>query len=327
MEDSIDLNELLKKLQKKDDLPEESSTSVLDDEEESIRRPIQFVCNDIITSFGNTNVEEGNAQLKIYKKELYASRKKKPVTLSVFDSNADLKKMYDIQMKRLKLSNELAKECTNAVLTVKNKVKGIRKQTLDSYEKYKKEINTAVDKWNRTADDISTLNNKSVKSEHMNVERDWNKMVEVNDKIQMLGGGGSALRRLDHAKSFGVNPSESSVARAKDFDDKKIVHENIHWRLRNSVESVSAKLLQKRSSENERNIFNCTSDSIIKGKTQIRNAITKYNVEDSALKYEVDMLQQSLQSKNVSTKTVLHNVMMQIEYNDHTNRSSLSLLI
>ena len=117
------------------------------------------------------------------------------------------------------------------------------------------------------------------------------------------------------------------MARAKDFDDKKIVPENIHWRLRNSVESVSAKLLQKRSSENERNIFNCTSDSIIKGKTQIRNAITKYNVEDSALKYEVDMLQQSLQSKNVSTKTVLHNVMMQIEYNDHTNRSSLSLLI
>ena len=93
------------------------------------------------------------------------------------------------------------------------------------------------------------------------------------------------------------------------------------------VSSVSSKLLEARSRENERIIFNCTSDSIIKGKSEIRDAITKYNVEDSALKYEVDMLQQSLQSKHVSTDTVLHNIMMQIEYNDHTNRASLSSLI
>lgn len=160
----------------------------------------------------------------------------------------------------------------------------------------------------------------------MKVEKDWNRLVEVNDKIQMLSGGGPALKRLDYAKSFGAIPSESTVARAKDFDDKKILHENIHWRLRNSVESVSAKLLQKRESENERNVFNCTSDSIIRGKAKIRNAITKYNVEDSALKYEVDMLQQALMRQNVSAKTVLHNILAHIEYNDHTNRSSLSSL-
>lgn len=327
MEDSIDLNELLEKLQNKDEVSKESSTNNLDNEEESIRRPIQFVCKDIIVAFGNTDVEVGNTQIKNYKKELYTSRKKKPLTLSVFNSNEDLKKLYKIQMKRLQLSNELAKECTNAVVRVKRNVNGIRQQTLDSFEKYKKQINASVDKWNRTADDISTLNNKSVKSEHMQVERDWNKMVEVNDKIQMLSGGGSAMKRLDYAKSFGAKPTESTVARAKDFDDKKILHENIHWRLRNSVDSVSSKLLEARSRENERIIFNCTSDSIIKGKSQIRDAITKYNVEDSALKYEVDMLQQSLQGKNVSTDTVLHNIMMQIEYNDHTNRASLSSLI
>jgi hypothetical protein len=325
MEDSIDLNELLKKLQNKDELSEATSSG-LKQEEESILRPIQFVCNDIIASFGNANVVEGNAQLKNYKRELYTARKKKPLTLSVFNSNADLKKLYDIQVKRLHLSNELAKECTDAVIEVKNNVKGIRKQTIDSFEKYKKQITTATDKWNRTADDISTLNNKSVKGDHMKVEKDWNRLVEVNDKIQMLSGGGPALKRLDYAKSFGAIPSESTVARAKDFDDKKILHENIHWRLRNSVESVSAKLLQKRESENERNVFNCTSDSIIRGKAKIRNAITKYNVEDSALKYEVDMLQQALMRQNVSAKTVLHNILAHIEYNDHTNRSSLSSL-
>ena len=328
MEESIDLNELLQHLQKKEeksnDVSSEQSNPV-----ETILRPIQFICNDIIKSYGNTNVEQGNVDLNNYKKELVTRTKKKPIGLSNFPSSthSDLKKLYEIQMKRLTLSNILAKECTDAVSKVKKSVERVRKETLKSFDQYKTNIENACEVWNQKADDISKLNNRTVKGNHMQIENDWNRLVENNDKIQVLSGGGSALRRLDLATTLGSTPSESIVGRAKQFDEKKSLHENIHWRLRNSVDSVSANLLQKRREENERNVLNSTSDAIIRAKAAVRDSITHYTVEDASLKYEVDMLQQALSGKNVSTDSVLHNIMLEVEWNEYKNRQTLSALL
>ena len=116
-------------------------------------------------------------------------------------THSDLKKLHEIQMKRLHLSNMLAKQCTDAVSQVKKRVENVRGDTLRSFEQYKKQSDNACDEWNKKADYVGKKALEKMKDELQAGKKPY--------KLQLVGleFGGKPVE--DYAPDFWLISPES----------------------------------------------------------------------------------------------------------------------
>ena len=291
-------------------------------------RLLHFICNDVIRAYCDTNKNDSINKIKSLQKELRSNKVLPKSTSFVLPSNAspDLKKLFQIETERMNETNRLAEKCMSAIKTMKNTVDTVRTTTSKWLTEKKKLIEKKVTNWNKKADNIARKQLKTVINNQKIVEKDWAKIVKTNNNFETLRGG-SATHRLELANDLGYEASESCFARAKKYDTSKNIHETVHWRLRDTVESVSNNILEKAINENEKTVQQTISNAAAKGQEEIQEALIAYKLKDTTLKYESEMLQSQLKKQGISTNAILHQIINQLEHFNKKHRLMLAKTI
>ena len=298
-----------------------------------VERPLQLICYDILSAYGVRDPNEGDTRLKALKEELKGGKSRadnvlggKKFTLNNV-SNGELKRLLELQRKRVSISNAMENACIAAVAQVSKKVSSDRERMKSWLKKREQTIEAKRQKWNNKADQLAKKHGKIVSENRRVVEGDWNNLVGRHQSLKLVGGGGSTLERLEMAKTFGVDPTESTIGRAKAYERSKSVHESVHWGLRNAVEKVTdAYAAESRENTND-TIFNATNDTINNGHQRIRDAIAEYNVADAPLKYETEILQQGLNRQGITTVAVMSATLEELVNANRENRATLQKLL
>lgn len=296
-------------------------------------RPLQLICYDILSAYSARDPNEGDARLKALKEELKGGKSKTKnilggtkFTLNVC-SNGELQRLLEVQRKRVNISNAMESACVGAVTRVGKKVSSDRERMKSWLKKREQIIETRRQTWNSKADQLAKKHGRIVSENRRVVEGDWNSLVGQHQSLKLVGGGGSTSERLEVAKTFGVDPTESTIGRAKTYERSKSVHESVHWGLRNAVEKVTeAYTAESRENMND-TIFNTTNDTINNGYQLVRDAIAEYNVADVPLKYETDILQQGLNRQGITTVAVMSATLEELVNTNRANRATLQKIL
>jgi len=344
MTTTINLNDLLKNFELKNTIPENTFVKetpkdtdthktvgllCIKEQSPNAQRPFQSICNDIVRAFSDPNIEEGNKRLTQLKRELLRGKKgKKEINFSLTGmSDVDLKELYKTEKKRIDASQRLANVCVATVDQVQSDVRSVREKTTRLLSEKETLVDTKRVSWNKKADKISKKHLKIVSNNHKIIEKDWNKMLKQNEVLESLQGGGSALHRLEMAQELGGTPSETCIGRAKIYDKSKAIHETVHWRLRDVVDNVTQEYIDRIQKENETNLTRITAKTIADAKESIRKATSDYYIEDSPLKYEVEMLRRVLKEKGVSSQAVTQSIIENLQYVEGKNRHRLGAIL
>lgn len=298
-----------------------------------IERPLQLICYDILSAYSVRDPNEGDARLKALKEELKGGEGKtnnilggKKFTLNNH-SNSELQRLLELQRKRISVSNAMESACIAAVAHVSEKVSIDRERMKSWLKTREKTIEARRQKWNSKADRLAKKHGKVVSENRRIVEGDWNNLVGRHQSLKLVGGGGSTVERLEMAKTFGVDPTESTVGRAKTYERSKSVHESVHWGLRNAVEKVTDAYAAESREHTNDTIFNTTNDTINNGHQRIRDAIAEYNVVDAPLKYETEILQQGLDRQGITTVAVMSATLEELVNTNRENRAALQKIL
>lgn len=299
-----------------------------------VERPLQLICYDILSAYGVRDPDEGDARLKALKEELTKVGESrtdnvlggKKFTLNNV-SNGELKRLLELQRKRVSISNAMENACIGAVAQVSKKVSGDRERMKSWLKKREDTIEAKRQKWNTKADQLAKKHGNVVSENRRVVEGDWNNLVGRHQSLKLIGGGGSTLERLEMAKTFGADPTESTIGRAKTYERSKSVHESVHWGLRNAVEKVTDAYASESRENTNDTIFNATNDTINNGHQRIRDAIAEYNVADAPLKYETEILQQGLNRQGITTVAVMSATLEELVNANRENRATLQKIL
>jgi hypothetical protein len=345
---TIDLNELLQRIEVENTIPDKISSlegggataathetvGVLKlkptPPKETKTRSIPHVCHDIV----NMILDGGSSRVEELKEEL---RRKKDLALAdkegyspLASSDPDLVELYETERKRAILTQQLADSCIAAVNKVQKNVGNVREKTKRTSSLSDKLVKTKRDAWNRKADQISKKHINIVTKNHKIVEKDWQRLLEANEgekNLHALQGGGSAAQRLNFAKDLGCQPTDTCINRAKIYDKSRAVHEAVHWRLRDVVQNVTTDYANRAEEINRSNMERFVQGAVMEARNSLRQAESDYVVSDAPLKYEVDMLRQALRERNVPSRSVTHSILRDMERTDVQNRQRLARLL
>ena len=333
MAETVNLNELLQKMKVKDSSLHMSSQKVSPPNRktqvEQLLRPLRFICSDIIRAMEDQNGEAREKKLQGLKQELLMSKQSKiPPRFSLPPSAPeDLKRLLETQTDRVRLTDEMNQTYLMALSDMIESIKGIQSTAKKMYQKKAKKINQMESNWNKRADNISRNHHGIVTKNQRIIEKDWVRLVKQNHALETLAGGGSATHRLELAQELGSQPTDTCIGRAKVYDKSKAVHETVHWRLRDTVDSVTSAYLKRLKDEHQKTVRQHTSNATCRGRDHIATATSDYNVADTPLKYEVQLLQNALENNHISSHAVTQYTLTRLEHQDKKYRLKIAALL
>ena len=165
---------------------------------EQLLRPLHSICSDIVRAVDDPNDEAREQKLQGLKEELLMSKRSKaPQRFSLLPSAPqDLQRLLEIQMDRVRLTDEMNQKFSMAMGDMIKSVKRIRSTAKNTYLKKAKKINQMESTWNKRADNIARDHHSVVTKNQRIIEKDWVRLVKQNHALGTLAGGGSATHRL-----------------------------------------------------------------------------------------------------------------------------------
>ena len=244
----VDLDDLLKRLKSKETAPTSSPATT----EEAAHRPFQALCNDAIRAYGNANVHDGETSLDALREEVGAAGVN-PNQPSLPLSNAYAKNGGHERLARLE---NMYKACLLAVGNAKKAVRSARSRAKALLEAREAAVDAKKRAWEKKVGAVSRTQYGNVSDQLRRVEADWAGLVEGNERLEALQGGGmdDPVMRLETAKALGTDASESTFARAEEYGRAKQRHKNVEWRLSETVRHVTDEYLA-RTHENVEKAF------------------------------------------------------------------------
>lgn len=281
----VDLDDLLKRLKSKETAPTSSPATT----EEAAHRPFQALCNDAIRAYGNANVHDGETSLDALREEVGAAGVS-PNQPSLPLSNAYAKNRHE----RLARLESMYEACLLAVGNAKKAVRSARSRAKALLEAREAAVDAKKRAWEKKVGAVSRTQYGNVSDQLRRVEADWAGLVEGNERLEALQGGGmdDPVMRLETAKALGTDASESTFARAEEYGRAKQRHKNVEWRLSETVRHVTDEYLARTHENVEKSLRATTQAAIDGARAAVRKAIADYNVDDAALRHEGARLEQ-----------------------------------
>ena len=281
----VDLDDLLKRLNSKESAPTSSPAAT----KEAAPRPFQALCNDAIRAYGNANVYDGETSLDALREEVGA------VGVSPNKPSLPLSNAYARNRnERLARLESMYESCLLAVANAKKAVRSARSRAKALLEAREAAVDAKKRAWEKKVGAVSKTQYGNVSDQLRRVETDWAGLVEGNERLEALQGGGmdDPVMRLDTAKALGSDASESTFARAEEYRRTKQRHKNVEWRLSETVRHVTDEYLARTHANVEKSLRATTQAAIDGARAAVRKAIADYNVDDAALRHEGARLEQ-----------------------------------
>ena len=247
---------------------------------------------------------------------------------TTLQADNDLKSLVDLQQQRCNALHELN---ANTVALLEKVITGVRKEE-KRISRWHTQKNHALETqraaWYKRADVLAEERGNQMSANHANIEMEWQNLAQTFPR-------GSAARNIMEATipSFenrqelsGGDVQSSVMRRAKQTDQFTSNVENVHWKLRNTVDSLIDAQKEKHRKAAQQALLSVSKGMIHDARASVLAWKAAHSAKDVHARHRTEVLESSLRNKQIPYDHVMRHFAQIVQNNKQSLIPRLSKL-